>query len=197
MSQGIAEQERVLLDIQEETRRVLRGALGSVGTCSVAMLDFPLHHNVGDTMIWLGEARYLSDLSRHVSYVGDQVFYSKLDVDLLPEDVPLLIHGGGNLGDIWPHHQAHREAIVSSFPKRKIVQMPQSVWFDSSDAASRANRVLGSHPDFLLLVREHHSLERARELLPDVRCEKFALTPRLGSACSSRPVRSAEGHRWR
>src|SRR5699024_1644537 len=43
------------------------------------------------------------------------------------------------------------------------------VLFRDSDRAKKANDILGSHPDFRLLVRDKLSLGRAAEQLPDIR----------------------------
>jgi exopolysaccharide biosynthesis predicted pyruvyltransferase EpsI len=135
---------------------------------NVALHDFPSHENVGDSMIWAGETQYLKDSGHNVRYVSDRFRFNPTLLRKLHPDGPILLHGGGNFGDIWPAFQLHREEIVAEFPDRKIIQLPQTVYFTSQTAATRANKVLGQHADFTLLVRDHESLERARLQLPDV-----------------------------
>jgi pyruvyl transferase EpsO len=97
----------------------------------------------------------------------------------------IFLQGGGNFGDIWaeqwPNFQAFREAVIERFPDKRIVQLPQSIYFGSSKAADRAARAIESHRNFTLLVRDQRSLEFARnkfqchsELCPDM---AFALGP--------------------
>jgi exopolysaccharide biosynthesis predicted pyruvyltransferase EpsI len=162
-----AEDARDLSLIRDQTRKILDEFVGSSTT--VALLDFPSHQNVGDSMIWLGETGYLAQGGNRIGYVADITRYDSATLRRRVPDGPILMHGGGNFGDIWPLHQSFRERIVQEFPDRKILQLPQTVYFKSTAGAVRANRVLGRHNDYTLLVRDTHSLERARLQLPDVR----------------------------
>src|SRR4051812_39777057 len=87
----------VALDsIQIETLQILRDQIGAPGP--VAILDFPWHHNAGDSLIYVGEKAYLEQLGYDVRYLTDQLHY---DADALRRAVPagpILMHGGGNFG---------------------------------------------------------------------------------------------------
>lgn len=157
-----------LLDgIRASTRTSLSTVLPDDGF--VALLDFPSHMNTGDSMIWAGERAYLADLGLHVRYVSDAArFNEQLMRRLVPEG-PVLLHGGGNFGDIWPEPQAFREHIVHTLLDRDIVQLPQTVYFRDKTAAARANEIFARHPKFTLLVRDTESVERVKDTLPDVR----------------------------
>jgi exopolysaccharide biosynthesis predicted pyruvyltransferase EpsI len=159
--------EHLLQGLRARTLALLDEVVG-VGR-SVALLDAPNQRNVGDTLIWLGERAYLKELKASVVYVADMHGYSEhLLRRMLPADGVILLHGGGNLGDIWLGHQEHREAIVRDFPDRQIVQLPQSVWFGSDSRAQTANALLGAHPNLTILVRDGESALRASQQLPDV-----------------------------
>jgi hypothetical protein len=41
----------------------------------------------------------------------------------------ILLSGGGNLGDFWVEHQRLREHVVQDFPRHKIIQLPQTMFF--------------------------------------------------------------------
>lgn len=154
--------EQVRAEALEVLGRLLRGQQ------TVALLDFPNHQNVGDSMIWLGEEQYLSDLHMNIAYVADAQRYSP---ELLSKRVPtgpILLHGGGNFGDLWPEFQDFRERVIKDFPGREIIQLPQSIQFGDARAAARANAVFGGHGKFNLLVRDQESYKRAQRLLPDV-----------------------------
>lgn len=162
--------------IRENTRQTLRSLLGEFR--DVALLDIPTHENVGDNMIWKGEQEYLRQLGRKIAYEAD-IF--RMSDDLLRRRLPqgpILLHGGGNFGDIWPLFQDFRESVAERFTDRKIIQLPQTVFFKDDDRAEQANRVLSAHPDFTLMVRDHNSYQRALRCLPDVRvvfCPDMAL----------------------
>lgn len=164
---------------------------------SVALVDFPAHQNVGDLMIWAGERRLLRACGLRVVYASDYVRFDPSAIRRLPTETALLLHGGGNLGDLWPDFQDFREHVVAHFPERRILQLPQSIWFDHAEGASRANAVLGAHPSFVLMVRDKASELRARDYLPSVTIVPavdsgvFALSPvRIRPLRTSRRAKS-------
>ncbi len=157
----------VLADLRARTLAVLEDVVGRGAT--VAVLDAPNQRNVGDSMIWAGEIAYLRELGVRIAYVADIDTYRADAVRAaVPADGVVLLHGGGNFGDIWRGHQRHREQIAKDLPDRRIVQLPQSVWFEEPRRAANANRILGAHPDLTLLVRDTESEARAAEQVPDV-----------------------------
>ena len=146
-----------------------------------ALVDYPGHSNVGDSAIWLGERTYLDRLGAVVTYACDASTYSEEKLRARAGSGPILIHGGGNLGDLWPRHQELREAVIRAFPRNKIIQLPQTLWFNGQENLDRARDAFDSHPDLTLLVRDLRSLELARSnfratslLCPDM---AFALGP--------------------
>jgi exopolysaccharide biosynthesis predicted pyruvyltransferase EpsI len=148
---------------------------------AVALLDFPNHSNVGDSAIWAGQKILLRALGVSIPYVCDISTFCHSELSMRLQGGTILLSGGGNLGDLWPHHQAFRERIISTFPNHKIVQLPQSICFRDKENLKRAQRVFNRHPDFTLLLRDKQSLEIARNefkglslLCPDM---SFALGP--------------------
>lgn len=135
----------------------------------VALCDLPFHTNVGDHAILLGEIAALRRLGHRI--VHAPVSLAGYDRERFAHRVggrPILLHGGGNLGDVWPEHQLLREQIIADFPGQRIVQLPQSVSFASATALTRAREVFSAHPAFTLMVRDHPSAVIAEEQL-DVR----------------------------
>jgi pyruvyl transferase EpsO len=139
------------------------------------MLDVPTHSNVGDSAIWLGEIAALARLGVRTRYVADLETFSAARLREAVGDGPVLIHGGGNLGDLWPAHQRHREQVIAMLRDNRIVQLPQSIEFIDDGARARAGDVMRGHPSFTLLVRDERSSMRARsdlavsaELCPDL-----------------------------
>ncbi|MCP2369467.1 pyruvyl transferase EpsO [Agromyces terreus] len=157
---------RYLAELRRQTMRTLRGVIGP--TTDVAILDAPNQRNVGDSMIWAGELAYIRKLGMRVRYVADSRGFNARDLRAaMPEGV-VLLHGGGNFGDLWPTHQLHRERVVSELREYRIVLLPQSVYFRSREAASRANLALGAHPNFTALLRDRESIARAQIDIPSV-----------------------------
>lgn len=154
----------------------------------VSLLDFPLHPNVGDAAIWVGEAAYLARARKQVRYCSS---FANLDAARLGSaaaEGPLLLHGGGNFGDIWLHHQEFREHVLERFREARVIQLPQSIHFRSEERAERTARIIERHRDFVLLVRDEPSLEFARRKF---QCET-RLCPdaafNIGAQGASRPT---------
>ena len=158
----------------------------------VAVLDFPQYQNVGDSMIWLGVIAFLAAMGIRPRYTCSYSTYSR---DLLGRRLgrgTILITGGGNFGDLYPQHQMLRETVVQDFPDNRIVQLPQTIRFQSRDALARAARVFNEHPDVTLLVRDAESLATTQEHFraPSMLCPDMALAlpPRSRPVQASRPI---------
>jgi exopolysaccharide biosynthesis predicted pyruvyltransferase EpsI len=168
---------QVLRDLRTQTVTTLRSTVGQ-HLDRVSLIDFPNHVNFGDSLIWRGTVDHLRGIGTEIVYRTDMW---RCDFDVLaaqPVTMPILMHGGGNYGDVWPGYQAFREQVVERFPQRPIIQLSQSVWFGDPASAARCNAIMGRHPDYTLLVRDEESLARAKEQLPDVRvvlCPDMAL----------------------
>ncbi len=176
---GISRQHSLIESLSRTIGTVLHPLLEGVG--SVALLDFPSHNNVGDSAIWLGEVRYLRRVGIRIRYACDLTAFRNQNLAARIGGRTILIHGGGNLGDLWPAHQRFREAVVAAFPGHRIIQLPQSIHFRDRRSLDSARSVFDAHPDLTLLVRDQVSLDiarnefRARSLLcPDM---AFAIGP--------------------
>jgi len=128
-----------------------------------ALLDYPNHENVGDSAIWSGERAFLKAHGREVVYVADLQSYSEsgLRRNLGSEGV-ILFHGGGNFGDLYPHHQQHRERVIGTFADHPIIQLPQTATFRKDNNAARAREVYARHLNLTLILRDSSSLAYAR-----------------------------------
>jgi exopolysaccharide biosynthesis predicted pyruvyltransferase EpsI len=126
----------------------------------VALLDYPNHENVGDSAIWLGELAYLRNRGCRIVYHCDLRSYATAQLARAEPDL-VLLHGGGNLGDLWEPHQLFRQRVLEEHPGRRIVQLPQTIHFLRQEKIAETRRAFSGHPDFTLLVRDSRSLEFA------------------------------------
>jgi exopolysaccharide biosynthesis predicted pyruvyltransferase EpsI len=131
----------------------------------VALLDFPNHTNVGDQAIWAGARRLLERLGVEVRYVADHASYSPRRLRQRLPRGPVLLHGGGSFGDVWPAFQAFRERVIADFHDRRVVLLPQTIEFREPAALRHAAAALSAHPDCRLLVRDTTSLALAESEL--------------------------------
>lgn len=155
-----------------------------------ALIDFPDHANVGDSAIWLGELAMLRAVTgREPDHVATWHDFDAAALARMPADTVVLLHGGGNLGDIWPHHQHLRETILTQVRDRPVVQLPQSIHFRDLAAARRFAGIVAAHPAFTLHVRDRPSAAFAADhlgchasLAPD---SAFALGPQRREPASA------------
>lgn len=149
---------------------------------SLIYLDIPLHFNVGDLLINAGTEEFFRRSG--LTPVKRATFFDACSVDwanpqtatLKPSfikaiadinrSVPIVLHGGGSLGDIYPELQAMREAVVQSFPDRRIVLFPQSLHFDDPARQASSLRSMVSHRDLHLFLRDQSSLDAIRAISP-------------------------------
>jgi exopolysaccharide biosynthesis predicted pyruvyltransferase EpsI len=149
----------------------------------VALLDFPNHPNVGDTAIWLGELAALRELECDIAYASTFSSYSAAALRRrLGAGGVVLLHGGGNFGDVWPTFQAFRERIFREERSRPLVQLPQTIHFAHEPALRRAAEAAAGHPDLVLMVRDERSEQIARRAFNDANVvlapdSAFALGP--------------------
>ncbi len=129
----------------------------------LALVDFPDHSNVGDSAIWLGEIEYLARRNRLPAYYSAIDDFDDGACRAAISDGPILIHGGGNMGTLWPRHEAFRLHLLHTHRGRPIVQMPQSILYADPAATEAMARAIGSHGQFTLLVRDLRSLAFAQE----------------------------------
>ncbi|MFN7225433.1 MAG: polysaccharide pyruvyl transferase family protein [Paracoccaceae bacterium] len=136
----------------------------TAGRNRYGLLDFPEHWNIGDSAIWAGE---IALLNRLFARGPDHVSHHRHDPNepgrVLGEDRILFLHGGGNFGDIWTTYHSYRAAVIRRHPHHRIIQLPQSIQFNDVSNIEETKRVLGSHPDYHLMVRDHESYALATQ----------------------------------
>ena len=147
-------------DLLLQLRTKIRSTVGKhvPEASQVALLDYPNHSNVGDCAIWLGEVAYLRDTGCEVVYRCDIPSYNPAALRAsLKSEGTILLHGGGNFGDIWPEHQRFREQVLSDFPNHKIVIMPQTIHFQEMSSLETVRKALGVHRGVTVLARDEAS----------------------------------------
>ena len=155
------ERRQSLVTLRDRITATLAPIVSGYTEC--ALVGFPDSANVGDSAIWLGELAWLHDAGVRVAYRCHERDY---DANMLAQSCPngvIFLHGGGNLGDVWPRPQRLREHVIQDFPRRPIVQLPQTIKFGDRETLARARRVFDNHPDLTILVRDVASLDLADE----------------------------------
>jgi exopolysaccharide biosynthesis predicted pyruvyltransferase EpsI len=142
-----------------------------------ALVDFPRSVNCGDHSIWLGEKALLASLGVEVAYECDAFTYDRAAMASRIGDGVILMHGGGNFGDLYTLYNEFRLRVIEDFPGNEVIVLPQQVTFLNNGYLNRTKAVIGRHKHVTLLARgimAHHFLlrhfgQRARVLMaPDM-----------------------------
>jgi len=131
-----------------------------------ALVGYPNHWNPGDSAIWCGTRKLLNHLRVPIRYVCHHQSYRRAELQAALPDGPILFHGGGNFGDVYPDECGLRRRIFEDFPDREIIQLPQSIWFQSPGGVEDMARRIGRMKRFTLITRESASESFARRHFP-------------------------------
>lgn len=135
------------------------------GITELTLTDYPDHENVGDSAIALGELEYFHTRGikvRNIYCVGT------LHRSVYSETRPVVIHGGGNFGGLYPAVENHRYAMARKLDSRSIlIQAPQSVHFVDHAAKSNFELLLAPRPNFRMAVRDTLSASKIQTCLPE------------------------------
>lgn len=137
-------------------------------------LDLPFHDNSGDALIWQGTLDYLSNLKYKNlgSYSVETFTFPDLDKSTI-----ILLHGGGNFGDLYGYFHNFKMKVIENYPKNKIIFLPQTIFYQNDDNFNKDMELLNSHENLVFCARDIVSYSMlnkfkntniALELLPDM-----------------------------
>lgn len=141
----------------------------------VVYLDYPVHTNIGDLLIERGTEAFFERFGYEVIDQRSAYDFCARTMARVPDDATIVLHGGGNFGDLYDLHQPFREHVIRCFPNHRIVLLPQTLHFDSLERMKAAAAVFARHPDLHVCLRDTASLEIYRRyfsnpayLIPDM-----------------------------
>ena len=170
------------LALEAEADRALAAPLEGHG--EVVFVNFPNIDNPGDSAIYAGTMRLLDRLQVEVSLALEPRAYRRnLIRRVAGERGTILIQGGGNLGDLYRKQgqQSVRAKVLRDFPRARVVQLPQTMYFQEARWADRFATLCKAHENLTMMLRDRASIERAKALgIPAVACPDlaFGLGPR-------------------
>ena len=109
---------------------IIRNKLGALIDADYVLYGLPNYRNEGDVLIWQGTLDFLETIPHKCL---DYCFYDQYGFKDIPEDVIILIIGGGYFGDIWRKAWENVVNFVKNYPDNKIIFLPQSIWYESED----------------------------------------------------------------
>lgn len=157
------------------------------------LYGLPYYNNIGDTLIWNGELEFLKKVSHRCMGVCGWNSYPQTK---LPENVTILITGGGYFGDVW--RDGWQAVLDGIRPNRnnKIIILPNTIYYQDEAVRENDSIYLSSFPNLIICARDSVSFGYAKKyfsnpvlLVPDM---AFCMSERLLSGWSSKnPARKA------
>ncbi len=141
-----------ITQLRQEIDRQLRPLI----TNDYVLLNLPYHGNIGDTLIWQGEIDYLSTFP--YKCLGAHSENSWRGQCLRPEAV-ILLHGGGNFGDLWRDFHEFSLRIIEDYPDNKIIMFPQSVWYNDKNLLANDAQLINRHSNLTLCARDRYTYD--------------------------------------
>ena len=155
-------------------------------------LDVPGHMNVGDHLIAMGAWELLKEAPfRCLAKSTIQSFNYKI-----PSDALILLHGGGNFGDLYPGANWFRNEIVKRFPHNKIIFLPQTITYKNLQLIGNDSTICAKHNNLHICARDADSFNILHEffsannlyLLPDTALGLYNMLKKKDSLTSERTL---------
>lgn len=175
----------IVQDLKERIDATIPPLLPAGEPRRVMLVDVPDFPNVGDQAILLGELAFLRRVypQAAIGIFSRKTYSPDVDREMERADL-LLLHGGGNFGDIWPHRHEFRLHVLERFAHKVILQFPQSFHFTDPASLDATRRAIDRVPALTLLARDRKGFAFASEafgrteLCPDM---AFALGPQAAA----------------
>lgn len=127
------------------------------------LLDVPDYNNIGDSLIWKGELDFFKTLKYKCKY--QHSLWYEIDNSIMNQTSILLFQGGGNFGDIYIKSQLYRLNLIKKHIDKRIVVLPQSVYYNDLSNLKSEAKIFNQHPDLHIMVRDKESYDLLKQYL--------------------------------
>lgn len=136
------------------------------------LYGLPYYNNIGDTLIWNGELELLKNVPhRCVGVCGWDRYPGKK----LPENVIILITGGGYFGDVWRNGWEFVLEGIRPNKENKIIILPNTVFYEDENIREKDAEYLAEFTNLIICARDRVSYSYAEKhfanktiLVPDM-----------------------------
>lgn len=139
---------------------------------AVFLVNTPIHSNLGDHAIAKSEIDFLNKLNvKYIELTGPDLdvldFYNSIGI---MNNRTILIHGGGNLGTLWPVEEMRIRKIIINNKKSKIILFPNTIYYADSEQEDlkKSIEIYNSHPNLIICAREKTSYEFMKKIYRNV-----------------------------
>ncbi|MDR3257023.1 MAG: polysaccharide pyruvyl transferase family protein, partial [Endomicrobium sp.] len=142
-------------------------ARSTIGQNNIFILCVHAYDNIGDLSIGLSEyaflIKYFPNYNIHQFSMVALAQYWTIVKAIIQKDDLIVIHGGGNMGDIWLQEEVARRKVISTFTDNHIISFPQSVQFYNETELEKSKAIYCGHKKLLLTARDDTSYNRMKE----------------------------------
>ena len=143
--------------VANSIRSLLVQALRETGIRTAIYAGTPRHANTGDSLLMLGQRAAIEsagiEIVETVPWTGSPS--GKIEADAV------LLHGGGNLGDLYRHETDYRLQICRDRRFKRVIWLPQSMEYLNSDTARSDMSELAALDHVEVWLRDAVSLSKA------------------------------------
>ena len=145
------------------------------------LVGTPIHGNLGDHAITLGEYKYLESIDYNKAIIEIPSIYIREHTKLfklLIGKSDVLIHGGGFIGSLWPVEEEMVEKVLTNFVDNKVIFFPQTIYFSDDEEGKKHKKkcteIYDSHNNMYVFVREETSYVIGKD---DMKLKRVHLVP--------------------
>ncbi len=136
-------------------------------TKKIIYLLTPEHGNMGDQAIAFATNKFLMDKFydyKVLEFNRDDIYkYGRAIKMILNKDDIVVLHGGGNIGNLYLVEERPRRFIIKKFSNNKIISMTQTSSFtkdkDGEMELKITKKIYNNHKDLTIIARENVSYE--------------------------------------
>lgn len=139
----------------DELKQMILSVLIPLVDSDYIYLDLPYHSNIGDTLIWQGTEDFLSQIVHKCVYKSASI----VDLPELDTRIVIILHGGGNFGDVWRFHSELRNQVIERYPDNRIIILPQTIHYNSIETLKEDASLMSKHKDLHICARDVRSKE--------------------------------------
>lgn len=133
----------------------------------------PTHGNLGDQAIAYATIKFFNDKFKEykiIEFERDEIYTYGLAIkSILNKDDIIVLHGGGNMGNLYIEEEEPRRFILDKFRNNKIISMTQTITFTNDSEGNKEKekiiKVYNKNHNLTLLAREDKSYQIMSELL--------------------------------
>lgn len=164
----------------------------------VIIMQTPTHRNLGDHAIAYAQKQFVIDNATDFEIIEipyKDVYKSCRNIKkVLNNDDIIIIHGGGNMGDLYIYEEYMRRHIISYFRKYKVISFPQSIYFSDSLSGNIelfiSKNKYRKNKNLLLVAREKESYEKMKKIFAE---QNVILTPDIVLSLDKRAESTRKG----